>query len=205
MATSRSRSRSRSRERVAKTPALEAMHMRLPWTRTSSQFDYSDFMRQWGSRLHQRPRMVGNQPWFPLCKPKPNFPGEAWVRFCDPYVIVEKGRTYAVEFTIWQGPSFDTAVKQKLLHGSANHGEALVFNWKKAKPKNEQRVEVSRILVMSLKFDAACWAFDRLPRFSDDLHTHHIDGHHTNCLLSNLKVKHAPPHIGDHNRTRSSH
>ena len=178
-----SRSRSRSRERTA-----------------SPHFKYDAFIRQWASRLQFLPEFYDSKAYFQLCKPQPDLPGDAWVVFGEPYELTIRDITYKLEFTIWHGAAPASACRVPLVRSSSNGFQALVFNWPGAKGHSGGRVVVSRILGMSLLYDAR--AHMGIPRFDSRLHVHHRDGNHANCLLSNLEVKTAQDHIRGHRGSR---
>ena len=62
------------------------------------------------------------------------------------------------------------------------------------------RVIVSRLLYMSMKFESRRWG--TTSRFHARLHVHHQDPNHFNCLLENLSVVDGAEHVAEHNRLR---
>ena len=190
----------RSRSRSRSLP-LARLRSQLSFPLRTEAFNRAVFLRQWQRYLPSRPILVDDLLWLPLCKEREHWPGNIWARVERPYVLECRGLTYVLEVSIWIGSSQQTSVRQNLLRGSANGGQALIFNWPGA-PRGEGRVIVSRLLGMSLLFNEDRWSAQEYSRFDDDLHVHHLDDNHPNCLLGNLSVEVGPQHIAYHNRWR---
>jgi hypothetical protein len=134
--------------------------------------------------------------YFLLFKEKDKWDGEVWMRPEHPYGL-ELNLHYALDVSLWHGTSLETATQLPLRQGTANGGKALVFNWPRA--GSDGRVIVSRLLGMSLFFDADHWGRTALSRFDKNLVVHHVDGVHQNCFLRNLEVMYKPLHTAFHN------
>jgi hypothetical protein len=106
-----------------------------------------------------------------------------------------------METSLWHGNAPETASRLPLVGCSSNGGKALAFNWPRA-PRGEGRVIVSRLLGMSLCFDADVWHQQGFNRFDARLHVHHADDVHFNNFMDNLEVTEGGPHVGEHNRRR---
>ena len=159
-------------------------------------------MREWRRGVYTPPTLCSGRAYFMLAKEKAELPGNVWARIEEPYVLERGGYHYAMDVSLWHGDELETAVSVNLVHGSANGGRALAFNWPRA-PRNRGRVVVSRVLGMSLLFIADAWRQQGYERFDARLHVHHVDGEHANCFLGNLRVVVVSEHVAEHNRARA--
>ena len=195
------RSRTRSRSPARHDGALDRMRSQLDFPHDTAPVEYAPFLRKWLQHLLARPVEHEGQQYFPLVKEHTSWPGHMWLRMEKPYSLRLRGNSYALDFSLWHGADLVNAVRQTLLRGSSNQARALTFCWPRA-GRGQGRVVVSRMVGMSLLFDAQRWAQHGYGRFHQKLHVHHLDDIHENCFMNNLCVVLDADHIGDHNRRR---
>ena len=126
-------------------------------------FDHAAYLRWWLRHLATPPSALAGRVYFRLAN-EHQFPGSVWLRAEPPYVINFDNAMYTVDFTLWHGSDLGSATRVQLLRGSANPHRALVMNWPRA-PRGRGRVIVSRLVGMSLFFDADRWRYLGHERF----------------------------------------
>jgi hypothetical protein len=192
MASSRS-ARSRSRDRASTGGGVANLAHVVP-------FDHAAYLRVWLRHLQAPPSVLAGRAYFQLVN-EHRLPGHVWLQAEPPHVINFDNVVYTVDFTLWHGGDLGSATRVPLLRGSANQHRALVMNWPRA-PRGRGRVIVSRLVGMSLFFDADRWRYLGYERFCQALHVHHMDDVHEHCLLSNLSVEIGSEHVARHNARR---
>ena len=178
---------------------MVALRRSLPYPHATPVTSLGPFLRTWLRHLDGRMQVVDGHTYFLLVKEKEVWSGQMWARLEQPYGL-KLTRHYALDVSLWHGPSLADATQQPLRQGSANAGKALVLNWPGA--GDGGRVVVSRLLGMSLLFDKDHWSRAALCRYDQRLVVHHKDDRHENCFLGNLEVKYRPLHTAEHNRQR---
>ena len=196
----RRESRSRSREREASRNVLLSMRRGLSFHHDTAQVHMGQFLKLWMSHLLYRPVPFEGRTYFRLFKEVATWTGDVWMRLEAPYIVRSRGLEYAVEFTLWHGNILDTATQLALLRGQANRGQALIFNWPGA--GNRGKIVVSRLIGMSLLFDATFWGSQGYVRNDERLIVHHRDGRHQNCFVNNLVVDKNRDHRHFHARSQ---
>ena len=158
----------------------------------------SQFLRRHIASFSERMCTRGGVTYVRMCKPVQDLRGEVWAELTTPReVTVGGGATYLIDVRLWHGESLERSTELVLHRGSANEGQALIFNWPRA--GNRGRIIVSRMLGMSRMYDPSVHGF---ARYADELVVHHRCEQHRHSLLSNLEIVRRGPHAAHHNRTR---
>ncbi len=184
----------------ARHDAVCLMRRELPYLHNTPQVAMATFLRQWMRHFIHPPEALLGRTYFLMLKEDETWRGAVWMRLEQPYVRWSRGSAFALEFTLFHGESLASSTQLELHRGQTNHGKAIVFKWPGAGARG--KVVVSRLLGMSLMFDAPFWTSQGFTLNDQRLVVHHRDDQHGNCFLNNLVVDTRPSHSSFHARSQ---